>query len=547
MRFLTNSAGETLVQHADTAPLAKKPVSDQTLNISQLANNTGGQYSLIPEMATVEVSSAQFPGWAVELPPKQSLSFGFDYPAQTLHLQSSDLNRMPAFLTFPDGASAEMDGGADARLEFMDDGTYAFFGAGSMRGKNADGAEVRFGNVFPPLFGGRLIAPPTNQPNARFTRASPVTQLTLVGQIETGLSVKVGTEVIPLSAEERNVVAPNGAMVSLRLNPQTRTVDWTVKRGLFRINVDSFRCWKALGTSGQSASMQWDTNGILMEIKNKNGRGAFQKTLLVNLNPSLNVAVGDSATFQYGRTGDCATFVTSATGGETTLYNAQTGRYVRLDEGNMNVISGHPDRFNLDAAAAPKTPLRLSWNSDEQVEVKGPDGGCTVGIDGEQSFAASPGAEVKVVYLGKDNLSVRAESGGVSLTPDFMPNISVEVSEGAAVTLGYDRGSDIFRVQPDARNLSPVGLRTPTGFFPQINAGARLTLVINRSSFSASGNEGAIVFSEAAGAGASTPLGPQGGNIRTLPSGRGEIPLLGGATQNLDVSRIEEPSVTTLE
>lgn len=547
LQFSTNSAGETIVRHANGAtPITK---ATNFVNATQLAATKGAQYSVIPEDATLELSSEQFPGWEAELLPKQSLAFGFNFPNRTLNLQTSDLNRMPVKLAFPDGASVEMDGNADGRLEFMDDGTYAFFGAGSMRGLNADGAPVRFGNVFPPLFGGQLIAPATNNPMGRFQRATPVNPLLFVGQIETGISVRIGKESFKLQpGVEQLISSTNGAKIAVKLNPQTRTVDWTVQRGLFRVNVDNFSCWKALGAPGQSASMQWDTNGVMMEIKNKGAVGAFQPTVLVNLNPSLNVAVGNSATFQYGRTGDCSTFVASAAGGETTLYNAATGRYIRLDEGNMSIVSGSPDRAALELMAIHKTPLRLGWSSDDQVEIKGPGGVCTVGVDGEQNFEAEGGTDVKVTYGGKDKLNIRATSGAIAVTPEFMPSIAIEIGEASGVTLGYDRGSDIFRVAAQPGNLSPVGVRTATGFYPQAGEGSRLTFVVNRSSFGAASADGELVFTETAGAG--PVAASQGGaipSVRSLPTGGGASPLFGGAGNSLDVSRIAQPPVSALE
>jgi len=242
-----------------------------------------------------------------------------------------------------------------------------FFGSGHLSGVSAAGAPARFGYVFPPLFGGKLIAPATNNPNGRFTRTTPVTQLTFSGAIDQAFPRAWKIRLCHLNRGKlQNIRAANGAQVSLQLNPATHTVDWDVQRGFFRINVENFHCWKTLAAAGQSAALQWHTNGILIELRNKNGRDAFDQHILVNLNPTLNVAVGELSTFQYGRTTDCSTFVATAFGGETTMYNAETGRYVRLDEGNMNFISGTPD--SLPPAERQFTPVRwcgkrtTKWN-----------------------------------------------------------------------------------------------------------------------------------------------------------------------------------------
>jgi hypothetical protein len=546
MHFLTNSAGDTLVRQGEMAPAKLTVGKGKEVNVSQLSTNKGAQYSLVPDNSYLAISSEQFAGWLAEVPPRQSFSFGFNYPQGRLDVATSDLNDARIPLTFSDGARVEMLGRAEGRLEVMNDGTYAFFGAGPITGTTADGVAIRFGHVFPPLFGGKLTAPKTTNANARFSRASPVTQVTFIGQIGSELKAKVGEKTVPLVAgAAQNITAENGGNLSLLFDAKTRSVEWSVTKGLFRFTVDSFNCWKALGASGQKAAMQWDTNGFMMEIKNKNGPDAFQRTVLVNLNPALNVAVGDSATFQYGRTGDCSTFVTSAHGGETTLYNSQTGRFIRLDEGNMNVISGTPDHILAEALSLPHAKIKIAWGAEGNLEIKGVGDAVQVPINGEATFQAGVNQELQVAYHGNDDIVLTARSGNFSVTPELLPNISVEISEGAGVTVGYDPRSDILQVRPLISNVSPVAIRTATGFYPRIDPGTRLTFVINRSTFVADGSEGTLIFSETAGA--ATPQISGGISIPQLLTGGGSVTFFGGASQNLNQPRVEQPPVTTLE
>lgn len=544
MHFSTNSAGETLVRYGESNPSTLKPGSEKQLNVSQHSSRKGAQFTLVPDDAQVAVSSEQFPGWSAQLPPKQSMAFGFDYPKGQLDLSTPDRNLGPVNVQFGDGAKVEMNPLAFGRLEVMDDGAYAFFGSGALTGVNADGGPVRFGPVFPPLFGGKLIAP-QNTNGGRFTRTTPVTQLSFIGQIDSGLQAKVGERIVPLEkGVAQEVKLENGANVSLLLNPTTHAVEWTVNRGLVRFTVDSFVCWKALGTSGQSASMQWDTNGFLMELKNKNGPGAFQKTILVNLSPYLNVAVGESASFQYGRTGDCSTFVASAHGGETTLYNAQNGRYVRLDEGNMNVISGNPDTVGGDAVKAPRTHVKVGWNKDNAVEINGGTEVVKVPIGGEDSFSPNQENNLKINNRSKEELVLKVDTGSFGVTPDILPNISLELGEGTGIAVGYEYGAEVLRVQALDSNVNVIGLRTATGFYPRIEPGTKMTFVINRSTFIMDQDQGALIFSETAGAGAPTLNGSI--FIPPLLTGRGNVTFLGGAPE-LNAPRIEQPPVTTLE
>jgi hypothetical protein len=408
----------------------------------------------------------------------------------------------------------------------MDDGTYVFYGSGKMNGISADGAAVRFGYVFPPLFGGKVITPGANNPNGRFTRATPVTQLTLSGGIDSGLSAQVGKKIATLEpGKPQTVRAENGAEISLELNTATHTLDWEVQRGIFRINVDNFRCWKTLAAAGQSAAMQWHTNGVMIEMRNKNGTNAFEEHLLVNLSPTLNVAVGKSSTFQYGRTTDCSTFVATAYGGETTMYNAESGRYVRLDEGNMNFISGSPE--SLPASERVFTPVRLVWETMDKVEFKSATEVASIGIGGHEIFQADAMTQLDVNYYGPEKLVVRVEAGAAAIAPSFMPNVIVEVVEGSSVTFGYDAGNNIFRIEPDSDNLSPIAIRTPNGFYPRIVPGSRITFVINRSPFLGGGGD--VIFTEIAG-GVNTVERPT--PFRPLPP-------------PIDNTHVEQPPVTT--
>jgi hypothetical protein len=540
MHFLTNSTGETLVRHGDLPAAVVKAGLDRQLNVSQLAAQKGAQMSLVPEDVLVEITSAQFPGFQADIPPQQSFSLGFDYPKNLLDLATSDLNKQPVGLRFSDGARVQMNDKAQGRLELMLDGTYAFFGAGALTGFTADGAPVRFGNVFPPLFGGKLITPKSTNVSARFMRASPVTQITLLGQIDSDLRVRVGDKVVALErGAPQEVVLENGGRVALLNNPATHTLDWSVDRGLFRFSVDSFTCWKALGASGQAASMQWDTNGSLIQIKNKNGSGAFSSSVLVNLNASVNVAIGESATFQYGRTGDCATFMASAHGGETLMYNAQTGQYIRLDKGNLNIISGSPESVSARNQSDPAAKVRLAWSQDNQVELKGAESSMKVPLNSEDVFHPIADHDLRASRDAKGELTLRADTGAFIITPELMPSISFELSEASAVTLFYEPKADTFGLQP----LAPVvSVRTPTGFYPNLQIGQKLTFIINRSTFTAGADEATLIFTEAAG-GAPTLTG--GLLIRPFT---GVLPsTFSGTQQTLTEPRVDQPPVTTLE
>jgi hypothetical protein len=526
LHFQTNSVGETVVQYGEkvTSSLTN---AQHLLNFTKLAEIPGATISLIPQDAMVVVTSEQFPDWIVQIPPKQTARFSWEYEKRTAHVQASDLNREAIHLSFPDGGTAEMEAQAEGRYEVMDDGTYAFFGAGKLTGINADGVTVQFGYVFPPMFGGKLIAPPANNPNGRFTRATPVAQLTFVGQIESGLSVRVGSQTVPLEpGATNNIRAENGAQISLQLNPATHTVDWAVERGIFRVNVEGFHCWKSLAASGQTAAMQWSTNGVMVELKNKNGKDAFQKHVLVSLSSTLNVAIGESATFQYGRATDCSTFFATASGGETVMYNAETARFVRLDEGNMNFVSGSPE--STTAPTRHYTPVRLIWTTNDKVEFKSATETLTVGLAGHEIFHADASTELDVNYYGPPKLTVRVEAGAAAISPNFMPRVTVELVEGSAVTFGYDADADIFRIEPADGNLSPIAIRTETGFYPRVMPGTRITFVINRSPFL--GDGGDVIFNEVAGAGRG---GGNGIPYHPLPPGRPQPPI--------------EPPVTTLE
>ena len=533
------------MRQGEMAPSKISAGKGKEINISVVTTNGGVQYGLVPETGRVSITSEQFPGWLTEVTKKQSLSIGFDYSQRRIDIETADLNSAAISMTFSDGARVELLGGAKGRLEVMTDGSYAFFGSGQISGTSADGTPVRFGYVFPPLFGGKLIAPKSTNANERFARATPVTQVTFVGQLDSGLHVQVGEQMFSLPpGEMKKVTSQNGGQVSLLYDAASRSVDWSVQRGFFRFTADSFSCWKALGTSGQKASMQWDTNGVMMLIKNKNGPEAFAPTLLINLNPVLNVAVGESATFQYGRTGDCSTFIASANGGETTLYNALTGRYVRLDEGNMNIIAGSSEQFASEMLNIPATKVRLGWKEKErEIELlRGIGEPLRIPIGGEGSVDAGPDGVLNITYSGNDLVGLVSRGGNFSVTPEVLPNVFFTISDGAGVTIGYNPGAEILVLHILASNLSPVSVRTPTGFYPAVPPGTKLTFIVNRSAFEWD-DEGTLIFTETAG---STQIS---GGLGTPPllTGRGGFISIGGVNPNLNQPRIIQPPATTLE
>src|ERR1041385_5714486 len=141
LQFQTNSAGETIVHYGEKIPPSQTNAPN-ILNFTKLVGqNRGAEVSIIPAESITQVTSEQFPGWLADVPPNHSAIFSLDYQDRRLDLQTSDLNPASIHLTFPDGATVEMEGHSDGRMELMVDGTYAFYGLGKLSGVTADGAE----------------------------------------------------------------------------------------------------------------------------------------------------------------------------------------------------------------------------------------------------------------------------------------------------------------------------------------------------------------------------------------------------------------------
>lgn len=215
------------------------------------------------------------------------------------------------------------------------------------------------------------------------------------------------------------------------------------------------------------------------------------------------------------------------------MYNAETQRYVRLDEGNMNFISGTPD--SLPPKDRQFTPVRLVWETNDKVEFKSMTAETSVGLAGHETFQADAMTQLDINFYGPEKLVVHVESGAVAITPSFMPHVVVELVEGSSVTFGYDAGNDVFRIEPDSGNLSPIAIRTPNGFYPRIMPGSRITFVVNRSPFL--GDGGDVIFTEIAGAPVNNGSKPL--PFRPLPTGLSVGPIDGG--------HVEQPPVTTIE
>jgi len=127
---------------------------------------------------------------------------------------------------------------------------------------------------------------------------------------------------------------------------------------------------------------------------------------------------------------------------------------------------------------------------------------------------------------------VRVETGAAAITPNFMPHVTIELIEGSSVTFGYDAGNDVFRIEPDSENLSPIAIRTANGFIRGLclDRGSLLWLIVRRSW----GDFGPVIFDEIAGA-------PNTAN-KQPPFRPGIPPLI-----NDDPVLINQHPVTTIE
>ncbi len=464
--------------------------------------------------------------WSMQIPPDSSVSVRAALSRRMFHFTAPSANRSSVVLTFSDRGNAEMFPGSEAELDLLRDETYAFTASTNVVATTADGQKLQLSTVQPPMFGGELREVTDSRGTARFRRANPSVQLEFRGALDEILTVSGASGDISLiPGEEKQLTFTNGTALSLKHVPARAVLEWRLTKGVCQFKVAGFSCWMPIARSGQSGVMQWNPVRKIIDLKSTS-----DSPVSVQLSARLHASIGPGATFQYAQFQDCNSFTSSASGGDVYLVSRETGEITRVVH-SVSFSEGDQVGAAADRLEGPAHEVSFGWQSDDRFELR--DSIRMVGLSPGQDEIIRAGAdELLVAFTQSGEITLTATHGTFKLLPLFVPELSFDTAEGAAVVMTLDRRRNLFTAR--AAETSSVATRVLAAgkTYMFLSGPAKLSVVVGHNTFIPETSASWIFFEGA-------------GGESTFTSGLQPAPLIW--PDRFDASRIFQQPVSVLE
>jgi hypothetical protein len=482
------------------------------------------------------------PGFRALFKPGDALGFQVSGDS-TLDFSTPASNPAAVRLIFPDRGEARLSPNSSARYEPFGDSTYSFAGRGQVKVTTAEGVDFECSALVAPMIGGQLAPDGRKGETPHLARKTPLTRMALTPEKDGTVSLKLNGEKIQVpERESKKIQLANGTRFSLKVDSSRSSFDFDIQKGVCQFTLDGFPYWKALGMSGQSASVAWNTQGKQIDVKNKTTPARpLNSELLVNLTSHINASVAPGATFQYSQLLQPGTFATAAAGGEVKVFNADTGETTSVRTHNVLFTQGSPSG-TLPLAQSAFNPLHLNWDTDKGVQLRGTQGSVAVGLNHSDTLQVSD--DVLDVKYGQDGmLTLRAKRGNFQVRPDFVEDLTLQLSQGSALLMQVNRRDGTLSARLAEGSAGEVRANAGGSFSNPFTPESMLTLVYHRTSYSEarSANNLNWIFFEGAGG--------DGRTFTTTTSSSQPDSSTGFRPQVVptDVSRIPQEPVSVIE
>jgi hypothetical protein len=444
--------------------------------------------------------------------------FQFDYAAS---------NSATLRLSFPDKGSAELFPGSASVLDVFADDSYSLRASTNVTATTAEGQKLNLTHVQQPMFGGDLKEVTDARGNPRLQRASPAVQVEFTGALDSTIQVKtLGSEFALIPDQERQLVFPNGARLILRHAVARQMLDWRIIKGVCQFKVTDFNCWRSTATSGQSGSLQWNPVRKIIDFRNSGEPGS--PPIYAQLSGRIHASVGPGATFQYAQFQDCGSFTSSATGGEVYLVDRDTSEITPV---SALITYSEGERVGGEKISLPWQPVSFGWQSESRVELRGTSGIIPLDRGNEETMRLGTG-ELQVSFSTDGNLTFRAIIGNFELNPAFIPELTLNLPEGAAVLANLDHRRHIFSAQAAPESAASTRVVAAGQTYMFLSGTAKISVMVGQHTFIPE-TATAWIFFEGAG----------GESVFT--SGLQPAPLI--RPDRFDASRIVQQPVSVIE
>lgn len=507
----------------------------------------------------VQLAVGPMDGWSAQIPAGNELVLKADFQRNLLEVKAASANRFPVVLGFIDGASVSLAAGAEGRIDVLLDRTYVFAarpapGGPPIPGRDGAQQEVNLTDFSLPLTGGPWVENAGGGGTGGRTRLSPTVLVRVSGVVGETLTVRAGEQTVTLGTTGAQTIhLPNGASMTLRQSTATRTVNWQVDKGDFRVSVEGVNGWQAVGRAGLSAAMAWNVTpqppSQAVDITNTT-RASGNSALLVSLPEQVVARVAAGATFQYATEANARNFQASGFGGSVVLLNTATGQMVNVSEGSMAFVNGRP--LVRGAVLGQNHPVTVAWKANQAADLGGSVGQESLAVGNVRVLRTSAGGVLKAGNQAGAGLILQAVSGNFSISTDGLRGGAVTLTEGTVLQLVYDAGSGVLTATP---RRGAVTVTAADGTAQSLSLGTRMTVVGGRMTTASARPESDLVYFSNLNVSLLDPLtgfdlGKAGDSDLAAGAGAGGTvngTLTGsGLNNSLDASRIlQSPESTT--
>lgn len=378
--------------------------------------------------------------WSAEVPAENAAGFMMRPSNRLVDVSAPLSNTQPVLLHFVDGARVDLRAGVGGRVDILADRTYVFTSNSRVTARDGGGKDLVLTENSLPLTGGPVVTTIDANGDSRTTRLSPTEHVVVAGDIGGEVTIRVGNRTLVLNGSNTETITlPNEARLVIGQNSATRTLNWQVMKGDFRMSVEGIWGWEAVGLTGLSAAMAWnvDTKTVALAIDIKNT--SFPEPanmLLIGLPANVTARIAPGATFQYAGEAGSNDFQTSSLGGSVVLVNSLTGQEVDLEAGSMPFVSGRP--MMRGGPFRGTEPVELSFNLDAGVDLGAALGNLSLPVGGSKVIRGRNGSVLQASNEQGIGLVLESLSGEFTFTTVGMRSGAITLPEGGTVAIAFD-------------------------------------------------------------------------------------------------------------
>jgi hypothetical protein len=434
-------------------------------------------------------------GWSTQVPGDTTATVAINPSSRLADVTAGQGNKVPILMSFIDGAQIELRAGNGGRADVLLDNSYVFTPRGRVVGRTSDGQAITLNQNSLPLTGGPTVTVRDANGTLRTVKLDPSVHVVVSGNIGSEVVVRVGDRTVTLDqSTTQTITLANGATLTLSQNAATRSVNWNVGKGDFRVSVEGIGGWEAVGLTGLSAAMAWNvdtlTVALAIDITNTSG-GDPANMLIVGLPANVTARVAPGATFQYAGEVNSNDFQTSSHGGTVVLANGVTGQEVDLEAGSMAFAGGRP--LMRGGALRTSEPVTLAFNANADIEVAGYSGNLTVAPGATKVVRGRDGSLLQVSNQPGGGLLLESISGDFSFNAQGARSGTITIPEGSSMSVAYDPGAGVFTA---ITRRGRASVETGDGNVQVLGANTMMTVIGGRRTTSSAMGEDDIVFFE---------------------------------------------------